>query len=306
MKHLPIKNNSFVQLEQGFKEWLGILGYSKHNVYGMPIRVREFLHYVESQSINNIEEVNSDIVNGYFEYLKGRKKERTTGALSNNTLNSQLQCVKRFSDYLRNNGKSSFTTDIMAWKQDFPPRVVLHPKEIELLYNATENTLYGIRDKAMLGIYYGCGLRRNEGLQLDLNDILLDRQLLYVRAGKNYTERYVPLNEQVLQDINHYIQQARPALLVKNDKEPALFVSQRGSRPDGQSLFERLKKMQEHTNDTALQNKNIGLHTLRHSIATHLLMGGMKLERIAQFLGHKSIESTQIYTHLAHELQSIP
>ena len=55
-----------------------------------------------------------------------------------------------------------------------------------------------------------------------------------------------------------------------------------------------------------LQNKKIGLHTLRHSIATHLLMGGMKLESIAKFLGHKSIESTQIYTHLAHELQAIP
>ena len=157
----------------------------------------------------------------------------------------------------------------------------------------------------MLSIYYGCGLRRNEGLQLDMNDILFDRALVYVRAGKNYTERYVPANGQVLQDISQYMQQARPAFLLENDKEPALFISQRGQRPDSQSLFFRLKKLQMDTNEASLQNKNIGLHTLRHSIATHLLMGGMKLERIAQFLGHKSIESTQIYAHLAHELQPI-
>lgn len=306
MKHLPLNNKSFIQLENGYKEWLAVLGYSASNVYGMPIRLREFLYYLESQHIDSIEQVDSDTVKGYFDYLKARKKERTTGALSNNTLNTQLQCIKRFSDYLRNINKSSFVTDIMAWKQESPPRTVLHPKEIEMLYNAAENTPYGIRDKAMLGIYYGCGLRRNEGLQLDLNDILFDRQLVYVRAGKNYTERYVPANEQVLQDISQYMQQARPALLVKTNTEPALFVCQRGDRPSPHSLYLRLKKMQENTGDATLQNKTIGLHTLRHSIATHLLMGGMKLERIAQFLGHKSIESTQIYTHLAHELQSIP
>lgn len=306
MKHLPLHNKSYLQLEKGYKEWLGILGYAPSNVYGMPIRLREFLHYLESELINNIEEVDSDTVNTYFDYLKERKKERTSGALSNNTLNSQLQCIKRFSDYLRNTGKAGFVTDIIAWKQKFPTRVVLHPKEITMLYSATENTQYGIRDKAMLGIYYGCGLRRNEGLQLDINDILFDRQLVYVRAGKNYTERYVPANEHILKDMNEYIQHARPALLVKNKAEEALFIGQRGNRPEAQSLYLRLKKLQENTGDTTLQNKDIGLHTLRHSIATHLLMEGMKLERIAEFLGHKTIESTQIYTHLAHELQSIP
>jgi integrase/recombinase XerD len=138
-----------------------------------------------------------------------------------------------------------------------------------------------------------------------MDDILFDRQLVYVRAGKNYTERYVPANPKVLKDIQTYVQQARPTLLVKDQKETALFISQRGERPDGQSLGLRLKGLQEKTENDVLQNKKIGLHTLRHSIATHLLMGGMKLERVAQFLGHKSIESTQIYTHLAHELQGI-
>jgi integrase/recombinase XerD len=306
MKHLPLYNNTFIQLENGYKEWLGILGYNAFNVYSMPTQVREFLHYLENNGITRIEQVSTDTVNHYFDYLKTRKKERNPGVLSNNTLNSNLQSIKRFSDYLRNTGKAGFITDIIAWKQIFLPRVVLHPKEIAMLYDVTENTPYGIRDKAMMGIYYGCGLRRNEGLQLDLNDILFDRQLVYVRAGKNYTERYVPANEQVLQDINQYIQQARPSLLVRNNTEPALFIGQRGNRPEAQSLYLRLKKLQDNTGEVSLQNKDIGLHTLRHSIATHLLMEGMKLERIAQFLGHKSIESTQIYTHLAHELQSIP
>jgi integrase/recombinase XerD len=162
--------------------------------------------------------------------------------------------------------------------------------------------MYGLRDRMMLGIYYGCGLRCNEGLQLDVNDILIERGLLYVRKGKNFTERYVPMNTEIIKDVSIYLNEVRPQLVRKEKQGSHLFISQRGDRINAQSLSLRLHKLQQDSNDTVLQQKEIGLHTLRHSIATHLLMQGMKLERIAQFLGHKSIESTQIYTHLAHEL----
>ncbi|MCA6442532.1 MAG: tyrosine-type recombinase/integrase [Bacteroidetes bacterium] len=306
MKHLILNNPSYIKLEEGFREWLEILGYAPVSVVSHPRIMREFFNHLESIGINHIEQVENETVYGYFDYLKGRKKLRDNGALTNSYLNKHLQTIKRFSDYLRDAHKQSFTTDIIGFPVNTPPQVVLHQKEIELLYNAVPNDEYGIRDSVMLDIYYGCGLRKNEGVQLDMEDVLYDRGLLYVRAGKNYTERYVPVNDKILKNIRNYANDARISLLVKDKNEPSLFVSQRGERPTGDSLLLRLKGLKELTGNTVLQSKKIGLHTLRHSIATHLLMGGMKLENVAKFLGHKSIESTQIYTHLAHELQSIP
>jgi integrase/recombinase XerD len=117
-----------------------------------------------------------------------------------------------------------------------------------------------------------------------------------VRKGKNYKERYVPVNEMTLQHIKDYLEHSRPFLQVK-DKIPALFISDKGYRAEGQSLLNRIRKLIK----VARIDKEIGLHTLRHSIATHLLQSGMKLKHIAKFLGHSSLEATQIYTHIIHE-----
>ena len=262
MKNLPVNNVSYIKLAEGFKEWLEILGYAPISVAWHPRMIREFFYHLESIGINDIEQVENETVYGYFEYLKVRKKIRDNGALTNGYLNKHLQTIKRFSDYLRDAHKQSFSTDMLGFPVNTPPQVVLHQKEIELLYNAIPNNEYGVRDSIMLDIYYGCGLRKNEGVQLDVEDVLFDRGLLYVRAGKCYTERYVPVNDKILKSIRNYTNDARISLLVKDKNEPALFVSQRGERPNGGSLLLRLKGLKELTGNTALQNKKIGLHTL--------------------------------------------
>lgn len=306
MKQSVVNNVGYIKLAEGFKEWLSILGYAETSVLGHPSVLREVFYFLESKNIQNISDLDNENIYAYFEYLKERKNARTNQLLTNGFLNKHLQTIKLFSSYLRDAHGQSFTTDIMGFKNTTPVQVVLQQKEIELLYKSVPNNMYGLRDTIMLDIYYGCGLRKNEGVKLDVDDVLFDRGLLYVRAGKNYTERYVPINSSILHHLRDYVNDTRISLLTDNKKEPSLFVSQRGERPNGQSLLLRLKLLKEQTGDTELQNKKVGLHTLRHSIATHLLMGGMKLESIAKFLGHKTIESTQIYTHLAHELQSIP
>ena len=84
----------------------------------------------------------------------------------------------------------------------------------------------------------------------------------------------------------------------------AFFISQKGNRMNAQSMAIRLKLLQQRTNDYGLQEKNVRLHVLRHSIATHLLQNGMSLEKISKFLGHNSLESTQVYTHLVESLDT--
>ncbi len=304
MKHLIIQTPKYLQLQASFGEWLYTLGYAKTSVNAIPSHLREFFHYLESEAIYNVDNMEQDHLTGFFEALKHRPCRRTGNGLTNAYLNKYLQSLRLFSTYLRETQQSSFAIDMMEFKHERNIKAVLTQDEIQQLYGVTDNTPYGIRDKAMLSIYYGCGLRSNEGVQLDVSDILFDRKMIYVRKGKHYTERYVPASPKVLQDIGEYVRYARQSFIIEGREHHALFISQRGLRINGQSLSIRLRTLINNTGNEQLKTKNIGMHSLRHSIATHLLIGGMRLERIANFLGHKTIESTQIYTHLAHELQN--
>jgi integrase/recombinase XerD len=238
--------------------------------------------------------------------LKYRSNQRRSGALSNNYINKQLQGLYKFMDYLRKTGRLTLPHLEINREEANPKAIqVLTIEEIKALYKVAEqitvNTdkyeAIGARDKAMLSVFYGCGLRRTEAVSLDLGDVNFDKQIIHVRHGKNYKERFVPFNKTNSKILQEYIYDYRPYFV--NAKEiNALFVSVKGYRMNGQSLSLRLKILQQRTDDIELQQKDFSLHTLRHSIATHLLAAGMSLENIARFLGHSSLESTQIYTHL--------
>ena len=140
-------------------------------------------------------------------------------------------------------------------------------------------------------------LRRNEAVNLDVKDVFFDKQRLFVRKGKNYKQRFIPLNNYNLKILEDYLFNARTKFYRYNESE-ALFISQQGKRLQGMSFANRLKKIVTATNNKEIAEKNSTLHTLRHSIATHLLQQDVALESIKTFLGHSSLESTQIYVHL--------
>jgi integrase/recombinase XerD len=123
---------------------------------------------------------------------------------------------------------------------------------------------------------------------------------VHVIKGKGYKERFVPISKKGMEHITTYLYDARP-LMITDNKEEAFFLNHNGKRLGGQMLMLNVQALAKRTNDAGLQQKEIGLHTLRHSIATHLLAHGMDLEKIKDFLGHSSLESTQIYTHLINE-----
>lgn len=305
MKKLSLQNPHFEFIERSFGEWLDILGYSHHAVYGLPIHVRELLYYLEQSGIHHIKQLEVNLIREYYQQLKYRSNQRHSGGLSNAYLNKHLQALYKFSDYLRQSGKLLLPAIGIDWEADDSQEIiVLTTDEIKLLYKATEGFNEGTmlepfnaRDRAILTVYYGCGLRRNEGYHLNLSDINFDRRILRVRKGKNYKERLVPFNKTNANYLQEYIYDWRP-LIVRDKKNDAFLISQRGVRMDTQSMALRLKLLQQRTDDIALQEKNVRLHVLRHSIATHLLQNGMELDKIARFLGHSSLESTQIYTHL--------
>jgi len=312
MKQLPIKSESFQYVEKSFKEWLDILGYAPSTVYGLPNHIRELFHWLENEKEETqINQITKEIIQEYYEQLKTRGNQRRGGGLSNAYLNKHLQALYKFSEYLRQSGRLVLPYLNIEWETD-DTKVIhwLTQEEIKELYKMTkgfnENTRFesfNARDRAILTIFYGCGLRRNEGYHLDLSDINFDRQILHVRKGKAYKERFVPFNKTNSQYLQEYVYDARPQL-VKDGKQNAFFISQRGVRMQAQTMALRLKILQQRSTNIELQEKDVRLHVLRHSIATHLLQNGMPLEKIGRFLGHASLESTQVYTHLV-EVESL-
>ena len=288
-------------LQQGFGEWLQTLGYAGSTVTTLPRLLQEFLHYQEQGGKTSLVQLQAPDATAFIEHQQTRIGIRTGRAFSAGHVNKYIQALQLFSRYIRQTGKSpiGFTVELLEAPAALP--VWLTRAEIRRLYGVTGEDALGLRDRAMLSVFYGCGLRLSEGAALTLSDVLADRKLLYVRKGKGYKERYVPVAEQPYQDIQGYIEQARPELLQR--PSPALFIDANKGRPiHKQSLYIRIKRLV----NVAGLTKLIGTHTLRHSIATHLLQSGMKLERIKDFLGHTVLDSTQLYTHLINELQTIP
>jgi integrase/recombinase XerD len=289
-----------IVLQKGFERWLNTIGYADATVYASANYVRDFFFYLKQTEIRTIEDIDQVILTNYHKHLQIRKNKRQTGGLSSNYITSNINAIKRLSKYLQETGKPFFEVPIKTSPETENTKTILTQSEIQKLYKACDNTILGIRDRAMLGIYYGCGLRRSEGLNLNLNDVLLKDKLVHVSKGKHYKERYVPMTESIREDLENYTYVARAKVqsFKPQQQQTALFLSMRAKRMHGNSIIIRLQKLAELANI----NKEIGLHTLRHSIATHLLQSGMELEEISHFLGHSGLESTQIYTHLAHEI----
>jgi integrase/recombinase XerD len=312
MKQLTLQSPHYRYIVQGFREWLDILGYSQQAVYQLPNYIIEFLHYAESKGCSQLQQVETTMMQEHYSRLKQRGNQRQGGGLSNSYLNKHQQALKKFCDYLRQTGRLQLPKlDIRGEDAAHEITAILTQEEIKQLYQSThlvpeikkhgrDADFYealGMRDRAILAVFYSCGLRRNEGVHLDTGDINFDKELLFVRKGKNYKERYVPVSGLNLKHLQDYVYDAR-RLIMRGNKTDALFVSEKGKRADGQTLQLRLKRLVYATENLLLQQKEITLHSLRHSIATHLLQNGMGLENIAKFLGHSSLESTQIYTHL--------
>jgi site-specific recombinase XerD len=293
-------NPTFTRLTEGFKEWLHIIGYAPSTIDSLPRRAAELLEYAGTQGIYHLSQIQNYHIRAYYEILKIRKSQQTGKLLRNSTLNGIIRAWRLFAHYLEETDQGTLNIDIPYERDETIERKILTTQEIRALYNAADETILGLRDRVILSIYYGCGLRSNEGLSLNLSDVMVEKGIMYVRKGKGYKERYVPFTESLKTDFRLYLQECRPKL-VKQSNEEAFLVSNKGRRISSTAQSKRLKELLKQAGIT----KPIGLHNLRHSIATHLLKSGMQIEDIAKFLGHAYISSTQIYTHIAHEYEGL-
>ncbi len=151
----------------------------------------------------------------------------------------------------------------------------------------------GERNVAILEVLYGCGLRVSELINLNISEIYWDEGFIRV-IGKGSKQRLVPLGSIAKKHLKIYISDIRTKIKVKSDSEDILFLNRRGSKLSRVMIFTIIKNLAE----LAGIKKNISPHTLRHSFATHLVEGGADLRAVQEMLGHESITTTEIYTHL--------
>jgi integrase/recombinase XerD len=270
----------------GFREHLARLGYSKTSVQMLPDCLKDFLEYNNNKTLAAI--TSADILN-YHQHLQERPNKRRAGGLSESYINHHIYSLKLFFGWEEEKGTITENpiSNLEFKAPTSPPREILTQEEIKELYQATED----LKEKAVLHIFYGCGLRRIEGEKLNLKDLHFRSNILYVREGKNSKRRAVPLSPKVKEDLQAYALKERFA--VKNEQS---FITNRiGRRTTGSSYNNILKNILERTQIT----KEITLHSLRHSIATHLLESKLPIEYVRDFLGHKHLESTQIYTRVS-------
>jgi len=169
----------------------------------------------------------------------------------------------------------------------------LKPEEVaRLLDRIPATTPLELRDRALFEIAYGCGLRAEELVNLDLTSVEFDSEQLRV-VGKGSKTRFVPAGEPALRAVTRYLERGRAAL-AGDSSEPALFLSKSGRRLGTSDVRRRLRVWSRH----AAAQGAVHPHALRHSYATHLLEGGADLRAIQELLGHSSISTTQIYTRV--------
>lgn len=312
MKKLPLQTSSYHYLENAFKEWLDILGFSQRTVYGLPNQVREFFYFLEKQNLKNIHQLTSEHLQDYYEYLTIRTNERQGGALSGKYINHHFWALEKLFEFLHHKGVTGLPPiNLKRLKIDTLKREILTIEEVKELYAIIDSQEHltekqyalSVQDKVLLTIYYGCGLRRTEGINVSIDDLNFDTRLLHVKKGKNAKERILPFNKSASKLLQDWVFEYR-TLLVKDKKENRLFINRYGKPLTGNTLNNRLKMIIEQSDNVRLKEKTITLHSLRHSIATHLLSNGMDLQKVQRFLGHSSLETTQIYTHLLEEQEN--
>ncbi len=219
-------------------------------------------------------------------------------ACSPATISRKTACLRSFYRHLRREeliDEDPTATLTPPAKSRKLPQVLSQAEVGKLLDSARDADPISLRDRALLEIMYGCGLRASEAIGLEIGDV--DMRRGFVRPhGKGSKERIVPLGREAARAIDRYLRMGRQQL-VGERIERKLFVNFRGGALTRQGLY---KIIQRHAKAAGLEGR-MSPHTLRHTFATHLLSGGCDLRSVQEMLGHADVATTQLYTHLSRE-----
>ena len=271
-------------------------GLSLNTIMNYKIDLRKYCKFIQNKKITSWGKVKITDVTEFIQTLRKSGKSSTSKS-------RKLSSIKSLHKFLlmENYTKSNPAGPVESPKLWRKLPVVLDQHEMEELLKQPDVTSFlGIRDKAILEFMYATGVRISELLDLKRSNLLFE--VGFVRIwGKGEKERVVPVGEVAIEWVRKYLEESRTKLKRRNSRD-IVFLNARGGRLSRMGVWKVIKK---YVNLAGIKKK-VSPHTLRHSFATHLLEGGADLRAVQEMLGHVSISSTQIYTHLDREyLKSI-
>lgn len=285
--------------KERFLDYLKAKGKSPNTLSYTSIHLEQFYLWLLDNQLKDIREVTPNTIQNYKFYLTNGHKRKDGQNISVLTVLAKLSALKKYFQFLQKQRHILLdpTLDLELPKlRDYLPKNILTPQEAEHFLTLPNQSIFGLRDRAILELLYSSGIRRAELCNLDLYDINLKDKTLHIRQPKNRRDRIAPIGKKAKVAVEEYLLKARPKF-AKDPRERALFLSQYGTRIRKASLNYIIKRYSEKMR----LNKKITPHCLRHSCATHLLQNGAPLAIIQRILGHTRIKTTQIYTRIAPE-----
>lgn len=266
--------------------------YSSNTVKNYEIDILEFKEYLEKEGIKYLD-VDYDFIKGYLMELYKRKLSRASVA-------RKLSSLRSFYKYLFNNNfiKTNPFKYVSTPKKEKKLPKYLGVEELEIIFNVSDiNTPLGQRDKLILEVLYATGIRVSELVNIKISDIDFYRKEIRI-LGKGNKERIDPFGDYCLDAINVFINDGRKKILEKHHTDcDYLIINEKGNRITTRGV----EKIIDNIVKKASLKKHVSPHMLRHSFATHLLNEGCDIRTVQELLGHESLESTQIYTHVSNE-----
>jgi len=273
---------------EAFLDYLRVeKGLSPNSILSYQRDLTKYLNFLRAQNIEDIKKVTKEDILDFLFSLREK--------VCPSTVARSLSSIKNFHRFLlrekiTNNDPSNLIETPKLEKKI--PQVLSFDEVERIIKTPNLKKVQGIRDRAILELMYASGLRVSEVALLKVNDV--NREVGFLRCrGKSSKERIVPLGSTALKFLEKYLKEARPKL-AKGGGSPYLFLAQGGRPLTRQSIWKMIKELVKR----ARIKKRVSPHTLRHSFATHLIERGADLRSVQEMLGHASITTTQIYTHI--------
>lgn len=277
--------------------WLEVRSYSPRTVEARKWALRTFLRWAEDRDLRRPEQITKPILESYQRWLFHYRKVNSK-PLGVTTQRGRLGAIQNFFTWLCRDNRLSANPaadlDLPRKPQKTLPRS-LSMEEVHAILNRPDvSDLLGIRDRAILELFYASGIRRAECVRADVDDLDCARGLFTVRKGKGQKDRVVPVGERALYWLDKYLEKTRP-LLDTPRSDRALFLSGYGERLSVGYLGNWVRRVI----DAVGIRREGSCHLLRHSCATHMLENGADIRFIQQMLGHARLDTTQIYTDVS-------
>ena len=274
-------------LVRDFKDYLHLeRSLSENTVQAYVSDIQQLASSLGSKGLQSVQE--SELKNYLTQLSKTEVSIRTIARLTSSIKSFYKFLVQE--DLIDHNPSAHLSSPKLPKKL---PEVLSHEEIMSLLESIDLSKPAGERDKTIIMLLYGCGLRVSELINLKINDIYFDDGIIKV-LGKGDKERLVPIGKKTLNQVNLYLEHVRSKLAHTKESKGVLILNQRGSPLSRVYVFKMLQALAV----KAGISKQISPHTLRHSFATVLVEGGADLRAVQQMLGHESITTTEIYTHL--------